>query len=101
VEGHQIGVTPGSQQERGDVAVPDQRLGSLEQGVELDPIEDPGDPISTTDAPDRVDGGVGHRVVEIGQAVIVGAGQVAVPAPRAGTQHRFVIQRTAERLGPG
>ncbi len=47
------------------------------------------------------DGGVLHvdRAVQVGEAVVIGAGQVAVAPGRVRTGGRDVIQRTAQRFG--
>ena len=69
------------------------------QRLEVHPVEDAGDAVAAADAPDGIDGGVAEGRVEIGQPLVVGAGQIAVAVAGVRAQDRFVIQRTAERLG--
>ena len=100
VKGDQSGVARGGEQEGGDIAVAYDDLGPVPQGLEGDPVEDAGDAVPTTNAPNGIDGGIRNRLIEIGQPVVVGAGEIAVPSPGVSRQDRDVIQRTAERLGP-
>jgi hypothetical protein len=68
--------------------------------LEGDPVENAGDTVPATNAPNCIDAGIGNRLIEIGEPVVVGAGEIAVSSPGVGRQHRDVIQRTAERFGP-
>ena len=46
------------------------------------PIEDPGRAVAAPDAPDRIDVGIAQGGVQIGQPLLVGAGEVAMALPR-------------------
>ena len=92
-------VAYGGQQQGGDIAVAYDGLGPVPQGLEGDPVENASDAVSTTNAPNGINGGIRNSLIEIGEPIVVGTGEIAVPPPRVGRQDGNVIQRTAERLG--
>jgi hypothetical protein len=101
VERHHPGAPGDGVEDGGDVRIADERLRRLGERVEIHPIENPRRPIAAPDAPDRGCVGIAEGAVQIGQPLIVGAREVAVPLRGVGAQCRFVTQRTAERFGPG
>jgi hypothetical protein len=92
-------VAYGGEQQSGDIAVAYDGLGPVPQGLEGDPVEDAGDAVSTTNAPNGINRGIRNSLSEIGEPIVVGTGEIAVLSPRVGCQDGNVIQRTAERLG--
>jgi hypothetical protein len=89
---------PGEQ--RRDVRESDDGLGPACQRLEVHALDDASDAVAAAKAPYRIDIWVAERSVEVGQAIRVGSGQVAVSPVCMGTYDRFVIQRTAELFGP-
>ena len=93
-------MTPASR--GGDVRVADHRTRAAGERLEVHAVEDASDAVPAADAPDGVDRvGIAKGAVEIGQAIVVGAGEVAVVTGGVRRNDGFVIQRTAERLGAG
>jgi hypothetical protein len=69
----------GHEQRRG-VAVPQQQTRSMTQLIEIDPVEDSCQPVSTAGQEDRRTGIGRQRVVEIGGPHLVLAGEVSMSA---------------------
>ena len=86
-------------QQRRDVGVSDDRARPPRERLEVDAVEDAGHAVAAANAPDGVDRRIAERRVEVGQPLVVGAGEVAVVTAGVRAHDRFVIQRTAERLG--
>ncbi len=96
VEGDDAGRLVQRQEEGGDVGVADDRLGMAEQRLEVDRAEDPGDAVAAAQTPDGVDGGIAEGLVEVGEAGLVGAGEVAVAIEHVGAGHRLEVERLTE-----
>jgi len=62
---------------RGDVTETDQRLGVCLEGVDVDASQQPMAAAPTAQSHDRPDLGIADRVVEVGQTVLVLAGEIA------------------------
>ena len=99
VEGDHARPADDRRQQRRDVGVSDHRTRPPRERLEVDAVEDAGHAIAAANAPDGVDRRIAERRVEVGQARVVGAGEVAVVPAGVRAHDRFVIQRTAERLG--
>lgn len=77
VEGRQPALRADRQVEPGEVGVADDDLGVLAQRLVIDAVEDPGEAVA---APDREHGagvGVAQGLVQLGDALVVGPGEVA------------------------
>ncbi len=84
----------------GDVGKTDERLGASRYRREIHPVEQPEAAVASPYAPNCIDSGILERRVKIGESLLVRAGQVAVALMGILSEDRFVIQRTAELLGP-
>ena len=83
-----------------DVRKADHGARVTREGLEIHFAEYAGQAVPAPQAPDRVDALIPEGVVEVGQPVGIGAGEITVPACRMRRHHRFVIQRTAEPHRP-
>jgi hypothetical protein len=101
VKRHQARHTSYRRQQRRDVGKSDHRLGRSGERFVVDPVENPGDAVPASEAPDRVDVGSAEGGIEIRQPLVVGAGEITVAPAGVSPQHRDVAQRTAYRLGAG
>ena len=68
--------------ERGHVGVSRHHLRVAPQRVVIKPVEDPRQPVAAADHEDAADRRIADRPVEFGGPLVVGAGEVAVPATR-------------------
>jgi hypothetical protein len=85
-------------QERRDVGKANERFGSADQGIEIHSVEQAERAVAAADAPNCIDGRISQRGVQVGQAFVVGTGQIAMASVGMLTQLGLVTQRTAERL---
>ena len=85
----------------GDVRVADYRTRVAGERLEVHAVEDASDAVPAAEAPDGVDRVVAKGAVQIGQAILVGPGEIAVVTGGVRRNDGFVIQRTAEQLGAG
>ena len=109
VEGDEPGVTADRQMQRGDVAVADKRLGVAAQQIEVDPVQQARRAVATAQTDDRVNFRVGERGMQVIEANVIAAGQVAVlfvdtgkhPQPVTPGAHPLHGFFGVQRTGPG
>ena len=66
---------------------------------EVDPVDDPVHAIAAPDAPHRVDIRRRQGRIEVGKAVVIAAGEIAIGLARVGSQVRFIAHRGTELGG--
>jgi hypothetical protein len=78
VKRHNAGNPGNGVQECSDVREPDHCLGLACEGREIDSIEEAGDSIASTDAPDCLGLGILKRLIEVEEPLIIDPGKVAM-----------------------
>jgi len=92
MEGDERGTLPDGRVQRGDVGVSDERLGVALPRLKVDAVENAHRAVSAANAPDPVNGFVGSESVQIGDAMCVYAGEVAVALEHVRADHRFPLE---------
>ena len=99
MEGHHARPADDTGQQGRDVRVAEDGTRPSRERLEVHPVQDAGHAVPAADAPNCVDAGITKRGVEVGQTLVVRAGEVPEVTAHVGAEDRFVIQRTAQRLG--
>jgi hypothetical protein len=93
VKGHEAGLRVQGEQERGDVAEAEQDLGGFRDRLPVEQGQQAGTAPAATDAMDRPHFQVREHSVQIGGALLVGSGEVAVAREQVGPPLRLESER--------